>query len=341
MKIIKLPRDNLPKFIDSLSIFGEIHAPVKTGDRSFAFARVNGLSDMELEYTRTILPPKKYFLEPVEILFNFNGDRGYEAPVKENKRDILFGVHSCDIHALKLLDLVFSGRYVDGYYFSRRSTASIIGLDCVPDNLCFCRSTGTDYIDTGFDLFLSDIDDCFLVRVGTSLGDDMVKAADSLFREVEKRDREKYKKKSGQRRESFKAEIQLQDFPEIMDLEYESQIWQELGEECLSCGICSMVCPTCYCYAVFDELNLDAKSGRRERRWDSCLFKDYSLVAGGLNLRASRSSRVKNRYFHKQRGFVSQYGRPACVGCGRCIAYCPAGIDISDVITRLRSETYA
>ena len=167
----------------------------------------------------------------------------------------------------------------------------------------------------------------------------MVTAADSLFREVEKEDREKYKAKSIQRRESFQTEIQLQDFPEIMDLEYESQVWQEVGEECLSCGTCSMVCPTCYCYAVFDELNLDASSGQRKRRWDSCLFKDYALVAGGHNFRAERSSRVKNRFFHKQSGFVTQYGRPSCVGCGRCKAYCPAGIDIVEIVNKLRSQT--
>ena len=193
-------------------------------------------------------------------------------------------------------------------------------------------------MDGGFDLFLSDIGDSYLVRVGTSIGDDIVKAADSLFRKVEKRDRQNYKRRSSQRRESFQAEIQLQDLPEIMDLEYESHVWEQLGDKCLSCGTCSMVCPTCYCYAVFDELNLDASSGQRKRRWDSCLFKDYALVAGGHNFRAQRSSRVKNRYFHKQRGFVSQYGRPSCVGCGRCKAYCPAEIDIVDVITKLRSE---
>jgi sulfhydrogenase subunit beta (sulfur reductase) len=124
-----------------------------------------------------------------------------------------------------------------------------------------------------------------------------------------------------------------------MDLEYENEIWREIGEKCLGCGTCSMVCPTCYCYAVFDDLNLDADSGQRKRRWDSCLFKDYALVAGGHNFRAECSSRVKNRYFHKQRGFVRQYGRPSCVGCGRCIVYCPAGVDILEIVRKLRSET--
>lgn len=339
MRIVILPKENLAEFIGHLRSFGEIHAPTKRGEKSLVFAPVNDLSEIELNYTRTILPLKKYFFKATDVMFNFCAEKGYELPVEEaDKKYVIFGVHPCEIHGLKILDLVFGGRYVDTYYFARRSKVAIIGLDCIPDDLCFCRSTRTDFVDAGFDLFLSDIGDSYLARAGTSLGDDMVRAADSLFREVEKEDREAYKRKSVRRRESFQTEIQLQDLPKIMDLEYESQIWQEVGEKCLSCGVCSMVCPTCYCYSVFDELSLDGNTGQRKRMWDSCLFKDYALVAGGHNFRAQRSSRIKNRYFHKQRGFVSQYGRPSCVGCGRCKAYCPAGIDIVEVISKLRSE---
>ena len=342
MKIVKLPKENLEQFIARLGAFGEIYAPVKRGDESFAFAPVKDLSEIGLDCTRTILPLKKYFFKPIEIMFDFSTQNGYKAPTeKTDQKLIVFGAHPCDIHGLKILDIVLGGRYADSYYFAKRNQAVIVGLDCIPDEYCFCRSTGTDFVDSGFDLFLSDIDDSYLVRVGTSLGDDIAMAAPSLFREVEQADREAYKAKSIQKRESFQTEIQLQDLPEIMDLEYENELWQEVGEKCLSCGTCSMICPTCYCFAVFDELNLDASSGQRKRRWDSCLFKDYALVAGGHNFRAERSSRVKNRYFHKQRGFVSQYGRPSCVGCGRCIVYCPAGVDILEIVRKLRSETRA
>ena len=339
MKIVTLPKENLPEFIGHLRAFGEIHAPTRRPDNSVVFAPVSDASEIELDYIRTILPLKKYFFKPVDVVLTFRAEKGYEAPTERaDEKYVIFGVHPCDIHGLKILDLVFGGRYVDTYYSARRDRAVIIGLDCIPDELCFCRSTGTGFVDSGFDLFLSDIDDSYLVRVGTSSGDDIVRAADALFHEVTGEDREAYKMKSILRRESFRTEIQLQDLPEIMDLEYENTVWQEVGEKCLSCGTCSMVCPTCYCYAVFDELNLDAVSGQRKRRWDSCLFKDYALVAGGHNFRAERASRVKNRYFHKQRGFVSQYGRPSCVGCGRCKAYCPAGIDIVEVISDLRSD---
>jgi sulfhydrogenase subunit beta (sulfur reductase) len=342
MKIVKLPKENLGQFITHLGTFGETHAPVRKGEQGFAFAPVRDVSEIELECTRTILPLKKYFFRPVEVMFDFSARTGFEVPVEENgKKLIVFGAHPCDIHGLKILDLVMGGRYADSYYFAKRNQAVIVGLDCVPDEYCFCRSIGTDFVDDGFDLFLSDIHDSYLVRVGTSLGDDIVTAADSLFYQVEQNDREMYKIRSVNRRESFQTEIQLQDLPEIMDLEYDSEIWRQVGEKCLSCGICSMVCPTCCCYEVFDKLNLDANSGQRKRRWDSCLFSDYALVAGGHNFRAERSSRIKNRYFHKQRGFVSLYGRPSCVGCGRCKVYCPAGVDILEIVQKLRSETRA
>ncbi|GAJ17938.1 unnamed protein product, partial [marine sediment metagenome] len=168
-------------------------------------------------------PLKKYFFKPIDTMFNFSAEKGYELPMEEpEQRNVFFGVHPCDIHGLNILDLVFSGRYVDNYYFARRNNAAIIGLDCIPDEFCFCRSTGTDFVDSGFDLFLSDIDESYLVRVGTSLGDDMVKAAESLFHDIEKQDREKYKGKSIEKRKSFQIQIQLQDLPGIMDLEYDS-----------------------------------------------------------------------------------------------------------------------
>jgi sulfhydrogenase subunit beta (sulfur reductase) len=341
MRMVKLAKRNLNDFIAKLDPFGDLHAPVTRRDGSLVYSRIESPEQITLQYTRTILPPKKYFTKPVDTMFTFSPAEGYEAaPDEATKRTVLFGIHPCDIHGIKILDLVFGGRYRDEFYFARRRNTAIIGIDCIPDEHCFCRSTGTDFTEDGFDLFFSDTGTSYLVRVGTSLGDDMVLAASSLFGEVRDAEKEAYKRRSSQRIRAFETEIHLEDLPEIMDLEYESGMWEDLGKKCLSCGSCSMVCPTCYCYDVLDELDLDAESGRRLRRWDSCLFKDYALVAGGHDFRPDRGARIKNRYFHKQRGFVAQYGRPSCVGCGRCIVACPAGISIVDVITRVRSGAH-
>jgi len=97
-----------------------------------------------------------------------------------------------------------------------------------------------------------------------------------------------------------------------------------------------MVCPTCYCYDVADSVELGSRAGNRTRTWDSCLFANHALVGSGENFRGPRASRVKFRFYHKQRGFVAEYGRPSCVGCGRCISACPVNIDVVQVIDRLR-----
>ncbi len=253
-----------------------------------------------------------------------------------DKRVILFGVHACDIYALNILDQVFSGKYDDPYYQARRKNVAIIGIDCWPDEHCFCRSMRADFVDKGFDLFLGELGDHYLTFVGTALGDDMVLATGPLFQDVSQEDIDEYKRRSTGKRQGFKLDVEIRDLPEIFEMEYRSEIWDELGEKCLSCGSCSMVCPTCYCYDVADDTQLGSREGRRNRSWDSCLFATHALVAGGENFRKGRASRIKYRFYHKQRGFVAEYGRPSCVGCGRCISACPVKIDVIEVIDKLR-----
>jgi sulfhydrogenase subunit beta (sulfur reductase) len=154
-------------------------------------------------------------------------------------------------------------------------------------------------------------------------------------------DCDEYKRRSERKRSAFQLDVEIRDLPEIFEMEYQSGIWDELGDKCLSCGSCSMVCPTCYCYDVQDDVELGSRAGSRVRSWDSCLFATHALVAGGENFRKTRASRIKFRFYHKQRGFVAEYGRPSCVGCGRCIAACPVKIDIIEVIERLRGVEHA
>jgi len=336
MKILKLPREELDLFGAVLQQFGEVHAPVARGDH-YVFARLDRWSDAVLDYTRTILPPKKYFLPPCETLLRFRKGKGYE-PASEDldRKMVLFGVHPCDIFGLNILDDVFAGKFPDPYYQARRKNIAIIGIDCVPDEHCFCRSMRADFVDHGFDLFLYDIGDYYLTFVGTARGDDMVLAAGTIFQPVSREDIEEYKRRSEAKRQAFKLDVEIRDLPEIFEMEYHADLWDELGKRCLSCGNCSMVCPTCYCYDVVDEVELGSRDSTRERRWDSCLFSSHALVAGGENFRESGASRIKFRFYHKQRGFVAEYGRPSCIGCGRCIEVCPVNIDIIEVLNLLR-----
>lgn len=342
MKTLRLAKDRLDLFAAVLQQFGEVHAPVAQERGGFAFRPLARWSDARLDATRTILPPKKYFLPPRETMFHFRRGEGF-VPASEDldKKIVLFGVHACDIYGLNILDEVFAGAYPDPYYQTRRKNIAVLGIDCIPDEHCFCRSMRADFVDHGFDLFFHDVGDHYLTLVGTALGDDMVLASDSLFEPVTAADVEEYKRRSAAKHDAYQVEVEIRDLPEIFEMEYANEIWEELGERCLGCGSCSAVCPTCYCYDVVDTAELTPGASTRGRLWDSCLFSSHALVAGGENFRDGRDSRIKFRFYHKQRGFVAEYGRPSCVGCGRCIVACPAKIDIAEVLNRLRGVTHA
>ena len=140
-----------------------------------------------------------------------------------------------------------------------------------------------------------------------------------------------------------RAEEQIQrtlDTTDIRDLllsNLEHPRWENVAERCLSCTNCTMVCPTCSCFTVMDELH-NTETARRVRTWDSCLFRDYAVVAGGHNFRADRADRVRNRYYHKQEAFLREFGMPSCVACGRCIENCPTGINVVEVFQHVRGD---
>jgi hypothetical protein len=212
MRTLKLPKDKLDFFASVAQQFGEVHAPVEK-DGKFVFQRLTRWSEARLDYNRTILPPKKYFLPPRETLFRYEQEKGY-LPCTDglDRRIVLFGVHACDIYALNILDLVFAGKYNDPYYQTRRKNTAIIGIDCVPDQHCFCRSMRADFVDRGFDLFFRDLGDYYLTFVGTARGDDMVLATGPLFEFVTGDDIDEYKRRSAEKRRAFELDIEIRDF---------------------------------------------------------------------------------------------------------------------------------
>jgi sulfhydrogenase subunit beta (sulfur reductase) len=337
MRILKLKKLDLFPFLEVISKETELWAPLKKGEK-YVFERVSDCSKIELKTTRTIIPPKKIMVPPTFNMFHVN-ETGYKEDFSHVTKKILFGVHPCDIHGLLTLDKLFTQEYPDPYYLGARKNTLILGLSCWPDEHCFCQSTRTNIIEEGYDLFFTDLDGYFLVWIGSSQGDDLVRMIPGIFDEsLLDKDIQAYIRWQSEKEKAFKTEIDFVTMPDLMELKYKAPFWQKASDACLACGSCSMVCPTCNCYNVSDKLFLGKRPGKRIRFWDSCTLPEFSQVGSGENFREHKSDRLRLWYTHKLQAYVSKFGKPSCVGCGRCIATCPVNINVKTIAKALEGE---
>jgi sulfhydrogenase subunit beta (sulfur reductase) len=338
MQTLRLSDHLLPEFIESLKAWGTLWAPVERAPGVFDLEVIDDVRRARPDALRTILPFKKLLLKPrFTMLTGKLGEIPEDPGEGRHGPQVFFGAHACDIHALRILDLLHLSNFQDSYYLENRKSLMVVGYGCWPDERCFCASLDTSTADDGFDLFLTPLEGRMLVSVGSSLGDDVVRANPQLFEPATRQDTREYMDRLGARRKAFKLSLDVTDLPYVLELKREDPVWREIGARCLCCGSCSMVCPTCSCFNVVDEL-VPQGVGQRVRLWDSCLFRDYAVVAGGHNFRADRADRVRNRYYHKQEAFVREFGVPSCVGCGRCIENCPTGINVVEVFGHVRGD---
>ena len=339
MQTFRMDSQQLPTLIEALKDWGTIWAPVEQEHNGvFTLVEIDDGRQAHPDALRTIVPFKKLLLKPRFTMMDMSAD-GETLESQNNDRGpmVFFGAHACDIHALKILDMLYLTDYVDPYYRQNRQQLTVIGYGCWPDDKCFCHSLMTSNADDGFDLFLTPLGDRLLVTVGTSRGDDILRANDDLFRPSRPQDTRDYLKRLRRREEAFTLKLDTADLPYVLELKRNDPVWDELGRKCLCCGSCSMVCPTCSCFNMFDVLRGPGEV-QRVRTWDACLYRDYAMVAGGHSFREDRADRVRNRYYHKQESFVREFGMPSCVGCGRCIENCPTGINVVEVFQYVRGE---
>ncbi|NWF96077.1 MAG: 4Fe-4S dicluster domain-containing protein [Candidatus Thorarchaeota archaeon] len=338
MRIIKMYKKFLEPFLECLGQFGRLYAPVRKNG-VLTYGPIESISEAVFSDEHPLIPIKKLFHPMKFDMFRF-GESGFQPDYSMVEKRVIIGVHPCEIHSLLRLDDVFMADPPDPYYSQLRHNSAILGFSCMPTENSLCTSTGTDIVEEGYDLFFIDLDQFYLVWVGSSLGHDMILCHDEFFEdEVTHEDIAKYVAWREKRNLAFKKSFAFRNMPDLMELSYNSEIWEQFGKKCLSCGQCSMVCPTCNCYDTTDVLDVSNKvSGRRERMWDSCMFVDYSLVAGGHNFRATRADRLKLWYTHKLKTFGKEYGRPSCVGCGRCVDTCPVDINVLTVSQALSAR---
>ncbi len=339
MKIVKLKKENLYPFLKEISREAELWAPVKeeTSGRH-KFQVIEDLNQIDLDCTRTILPPRKIILPPSINMFKAS-ENGYNEDFSHVSKKIIFGIHACDIHGLLIMDNFFTHVYYDPYYMKSRENTIILGHSCWPDENCLCKSTRTHIAKEGFDLFFSKLDDRYIVWIGSSIGDDLIRIKDDLFeQDLSDQDIREYTEWCDLREGAFKTEIGFDSLGDLMELKYNDPLWEKIGNACLACGSCTNVCPTCNCYNLEDWPALGKGYSDIERCWDACTLENYSGVAGGENFREKRSDRLKLWYTHKIQAYISKYGKPSCVGCGRCVVTCPVDINVITVGKSLDGE---
>ena len=336
LKIIS--KQDMAPFVSSVMSQYDVLGPVAK-ENKFAFAPLTDAAQLRLDYNTSILPPKKALLPQEETLFTFKTDGSFTAqPVFDIRPRVILGAHTCDIHAMKLLDAVFTKGYEDAHYLKRRENTVIVGIECLTpcDEHSFCKSMGTLSAGEGYDVHLTDLGDAYAVDVNTPTGEALI-ARHAQSREATREDNNRLNKVLSDKwpRFPYKLDFDASELPSLMAVSYKSPLWEELGTKCLACGQCTIVCPTCYCFNVVDEVGLDGKSGERKRIWDSCQLDEFARIGSGENFRKNRSQRQRHRFFRKGKYLPDNHGELGCVGCGRCARACLVDITPVNVFNAL------
>jgi sulfhydrogenase subunit beta (sulfur reductase) len=315
----------------------EVYGPVNQGDQC-NFAPLTEGTDPDFSFQNTRLSPKGLVQPASERMFQFSLDpenpEAYilkEDPKKENLR-LLAGIRPCDARAYDLVRINFvTPDYEDPFWKRGRDRLILMGLACDhPCSTCFCTSVGGGPFDTaGLDLLMTDLGESYLIQGCTEKGEGLLKTFPGKpGSEKEQKQAAQIKK---QAEESISSKVPtdcLKDQP-LLEL-FNAPFWDEVQFACINCGTCTYLCPTCWCFDIQDEVQ--GTEGIRMRNWDSCMFPLFTLHGSGHNPRGEKIQRVRQRFMHKLKYYVDKYGNGvACVGCGRCVQFCPVNIDIRRV----------
>ncbi len=308
-----------------------IIGPRASGD-TVTFGEVASPEDLATDIVQTTLSPKDVVLPMWEELFRFakdpSGIRLSDRPVPATPT-LVWGVRPCDARALSALDAIFTWDFQDEPYLARRGALTLVGVACTEaDDWCFCTSTGGGPGDpTGSDLFLTPIEEGFLVEALSDRGRGIESAAEELFEPVDRAD----------------VVVRLADVPVRFDHKRlepilkeafdKEELWRAQSLRCLGCGACAYVCPTCACFDIQDEAT--RHGGARVRCWDSCGFSLFTLHASGHNPREVQSARWRQRIMHKFSYMPQRLSVLGCVGCGRCSRACPVDMNLAEHLSAL------
>ncbi len=338
---VTLKKEDFNEFIKRLAEISKVTAPVKRGLKNFAFEEVTSGENVSLAYIPTILPPKKYFMPQAERLIEYNKSENKWEVVLKSEKLIIFGVRTCDLAGIQCLNMVFSEAPKDVNYLARRDNITIISFECnfYCDEYASCHIVDNHVPKGGYDLFFTELKDLYMVHINTEVAESIIKNT-KIFDEVNDVNFKELEALREKKNEIFKDEVNsnYKELKLIFDKSFEAKIWDDLDKRCVACGNCTNVCPTCYCFDVIDDINLDLNTGVRYRKWDSCQNEEFAKIAGGESFRKTRSQRQRHRYMRKFKYSVDKYNKYFCTGCGRCTRACMAGISLKETINSLAEE---
>jgi len=345
MPLLKVTRRQFDDFVAAVARDYAVYGPVVkeefSGRAYHVFDAIDDPAEMVIYYTWTVFSPKKILMPQYEELYEYTVDDFRCTPKLDTTPRIIFGVHNCDMNAVGLIDWVFMQDTPDSYYTARRANTLFVGVNCVPDADCFCRSVDWHEVKEGFDLYLHAVDDRLMLEVRSARGRELLdrfargeraseREAADLLEEEDRRYRE---------RETLKMNTAAPNLPMLFTASYESSVWDETAARCVSCGACHLVCPTCFCFHASDNPSEDLKGGKVKRNWDGCMLRPFAEVAGGEDFRYTTPARLKHRWYRKHKYLFQRVGKSFCVGCGRCGRECPVAIKpvqiVNDLLERL------
>jgi formate hydrogenlyase subunit 6/NADH:ubiquinone oxidoreductase subunit I len=347
-----------PTVSDGAVIYDEVHSttdlPVGWADeQQGGFYRLKKRADAAL-FGYTVGPQawKKWLFPPVLKLFSlrrandrFELDDENSSSDTQQPNSAFIGVRACELHAIAVQDRVFlQGAYVDSAYRLRRENVFIVAVNCgQAGGTCFCVSMNTGPKATnGFDLALTEVLDGdrhdFVVEVGTDLGTTVL--AEVTNEAASEEDKAAVERIVAATSEQMGRTLDTTDIKNVLYRNAEHPRWDDVARRCLTCANCTMVCPTCFCSTIEDVTDLTGEHAERWRKWDSCFTMDFSYIHGG-SVRVSSKARYRQWLTHKLATWIDQFGSSGCVGCGRCITWCPVGIDITEEVRAIRDSERA